>query len=107
MIFFRIPVGFVFTIFLIYCWIKVLDVPDSVALPYYPFAAITFGLCAWFELFVEPLWIIGQTFLFVKLKVISEGLAMLSKCLVTVPLIVYFPDWGLISFSITMVSCII
>lgn len=81
-----------------------MDVPNPEEVPHYPFAAITFGLCGLLELFVEPLWIIGQSFLFVKLKVVSEGLAMLAKCLITVPLIVYFPHWGLISFSITMVG---
>ena len=73
-------------------------------MPHYRFAVMTFGFCAWIELFVEPLWVIGQAFLFVKLRVISEGAAILAKCIATVPLVVFFPHWGLISFNVTMVS---
>ena len=98
------PVGLLFALLLTYCWIYLLESPNPSVVSYYQYAALTYGFCAWIELFVEPLWIIGQAFLFVKLRVISEGVAILAKCVATVPLVVYFPHLGLISFSITMVS---
>ena len=91
-------------VLLIYVWIYLLENPNPSLVPHYPVAVVIFGFCAWIELMAEPLWVIGQAFLFVKLKVISEGAAILAKCLITVPLVIFFPQWGLLSFSITMVS---
>ncbi|XP_076804473.1 man(5)GlcNAc(2)-PP-dolichol translocation protein RFT1-like [Clavelina lepadiformis] len=99
-----IPVGLVCMVLLIYCWAYLFENPDPLAVPYYGIAVLVFGFCAWIELFAEPLWIIGQTFLFVKLKVISEGLAILVKTIVTVLLVVWYPQWGLISFCCAMVA---
>ena len=95
--------GLVCMVLLIYCWAYLFENPDPLAVPYYGIAVLVFGFCAWIELFAEPLWIIGQTFLFVKLKVISEGLAILVKTIVTVLLVVWYPQWGLISFCCAMV----
>ncbi|XP_078483510.1 man(5)GlcNAc(2)-PP-dolichol translocation protein RFT1-like [Ciona intestinalis] len=99
-----VPVGVVWTIFLVYCWRNLFENPDPAEIPHYPLAVVVFGCCACLELIAEPLWVLAQVFLFVKLKVVAEGLAILIKCLVTVSLVVAYPHWGLVSFCIAQVS---
>uniref|UniRef100_F6Z932 Protein RFT1 homolog n=2 Tax=Ciona intestinalis TaxID=7719 RepID=F6Z932_CIOIN len=99
-----VPVGIVWTIILVYCWRNLFENPDPAEIPHYPLAVVIFGCCACVELIAEPLWVLAQVFLFVKLKVVAEGLAILIKCLVTVSLVVAFPQWGLVSFCIAQVS---
>lgn len=100
---FRLPVGFACTFLSIYCWIFLLEVPGAQITAHYDMAVVVFGMCAWAELIVEPLWVIAQAFLFIKLRVISEGLAIVVKTMVTVLLVVNFPNWGLISFCVAQV----
>nr|CAB3265543.1 protein RFT1 homolog [Phallusia mammillata] len=99
-----LPVGVICNALATYTWINLLENPDPTVTPHYTSAVYVFGLCAWVELIVEPLWVIAQSFLFIKLKVISEGLAILTKCIVTVVLVLLRPHWGLVSFSIAQVS---
>ena len=101
--FYRIPLGGVVTSVLIYCWIHLLEVPDDQTVPYYSLSVVLFGVSALLELLAEPLWIAAQYFLFIRLKVISEGLAMVAKCVVTITLVVMQPQMGLISFCIGQV----
>ena len=100
----RIPLGAVATSFLIYCWTYLLEVPDARSIPHYPLSVAVFGFSAFLELAVEPLWITAQYFLFIRLKVVSEGLAVLVKCILTIVMVIMFPEMGLISFCIAQVS---
>ena len=75
-----------------------MEVPDARTVPYYSLSVAAFGLSAFLELIVEPLWITAQYYLFIRLKVTSEGLAMIAKCIVTIVMVVMLPEMGLISF---------
>ncbi|KAJ8408147.1 hypothetical protein AAFF_G00263750 [Aldrovandia affinis] len=59
--------------------------------------------CVWLwlleELLAEPLWVLAQAHMFVKLKVMAESLAMLARCVLTIALVVWAPQWGLYIFS--------
>uniref|UniRef100_H2YH75 Protein RFT1 homolog n=1 Tax=Ciona savignyi TaxID=51511 RepID=H2YH75_CIOSA len=99
-----LPVGIVITVFTTYFWRNILENPDPSMVGNYPEAVVVFGTCACMELVAEPLWVVAQLFLFVKLKVIAEGLAILIKCVVTVALVLFFPHWGLVSFCVAQVS---
>lgn len=46
----------------------------------------------------------GKTPLFSFLKVIAESLSVVSKCILTVTLVVLYPQWGLYIFSLAQVS---
>lgn len=55
------------------------------------------------ELLAEPLWVLAQAHMFVRLKVVSESLAMIAKCSITVVMVVFAREWGLYIFSVAHV----
>jgi len=81
-----------------------LKTPDDVIIPYYSFSVFIFGFFAWLQLVIEPLWVLAQSNLFIKLKVITEGSAMIIKCLLTIFLIIYKPQWGLLCFCVSQAA---
>ncbi|NXH19833.1 RFT1 protein, partial [Bucco capensis] len=95
-----VPLGVFWSIILGLVWLHVLEVPDPSVVPHYQAGVVAFGLSAVIELLGEPLWVLAQAHLFVRLKVIAEGLSVVSKCLLTVILVVLYPQWGLYIFSL-------
>lgn len=85
-------------------WLWLLEVPDPVEVPHYGQAVVLFALSGVQELLAEPLWVLAQTHLFVRLKVVAESLAMVAKCTITVLLVLVVPHWGLYIFSAAHVS---
>ncbi len=66
----------------------------------YKQAVVVFALSGVCELVVEPLWLIGQAFLFIRVRVIIEAFSIAVKCLSTISLIVLFPESALNAFCI-------
>lgn len=80
-------------------WLWLLEVPDPRSVPHYGSAVGLFALSGLQELLAEPLWLLAQAHMFVRLKVVAESLAMVAKCSVTVVVVVLAPEWGLYIFS--------
>uniref|UniRef100_A0A8D0EMW4 Protein RFT1 homolog n=1 Tax=Strix occidentalis caurina TaxID=311401 RepID=A0A8D0EMW4_STROC len=97
----RVPLGVFWSILLGLVWLHLLEVPDPSVVPHYQAGVVAFGLSAIIELLGEPLWVLAQAHLFVRLKVIAESLSVVSKCTLTVILVVLYPQWGLYIFSLT------
>uniref|UniRef100_A0A4W4F2G4 Protein RFT1 homolog n=1 Tax=Electrophorus electricus TaxID=8005 RepID=A0A4W4F2G4_ELEEL len=95
----RLPLGCLWGFVLVCVWWWVLQAPDSQIVPHYVPAVVIFCLAALTELLAEPLWVLAQAHMLIRLKVVSESLAMIAKCLVTVTLVVSVPQWGLYIFS--------
>ncbi|CAH1782953.1 unnamed protein product [Owenia fusiformis] len=98
------PIGIIFTLVFASLWIYVLEQPDPSVVPNYSLGVIFFAVSAILELLSEPLWVISQTFLFVRLKVIVEGVAIATRCILTVVLLILFPQWGILIFSISQIA---
>ncbi|KAM7095529.1 man(5)GlcNAc(2)-PP-dolichol translocation protein RFT1 isoform 5-T5 [Ciconia maguari] len=96
----RVPLGVFWSIFLGLVWLHLLEVPDPSVVPHYQAGVVAFGLSAIIELLGEPFWVLAQAHLFVRLKVIAESLSVVSKCILTVILVVLYPQWGLYIFSL-------
>ncbi|TFK04962.1 Protein RFT1-like protein [Platysternon megacephalum] len=94
------PLGVCWSLFLGWIWLQLLEVPDPNSVPYYKTGVVAFGLSAVVELLGEPFWVLAQAHLFIRLKVIAESLAIISKCILTVILVVLYPQWGLYIFSL-------
>uniref|UniRef100_A0A4W4F0A0 Protein RFT1 homolog n=1 Tax=Electrophorus electricus TaxID=8005 RepID=A0A4W4F0A0_ELEEL len=94
-----LPLGCLWGFVLVCVWWWVLQAPDSQIVPHYVPAVVIFCLAALTELLAEPLWVLAQAHMLIRLKVVSESLAMIAKCLVTVTLVVSVPQWGLYIFS--------
>ncbi|KAM4582655.1 man(5)GlcNAc(2)-PP-dolichol translocation protein RFT1 [Fundulus diaphanus] len=99
LIWLTVPLGVLWAILLGCVWLWLLEVPDARTVPHYGPAVLLFALSGVQELLAEPLWVLAQAHMFVRLKVIAESLAMIAKCSVTVVLVVFAPDWGLYIFS--------
>ncbi|XP_072203757.1 man(5)GlcNAc(2)-PP-dolichol translocation protein RFT1 [Excalfactoria chinensis] len=95
-----VPLGVFWSVLLGFVWLHVLEVPDPSVVPHYRAGVVAFGLSAVVELLGEPFWVLAQAHLFVRLKVIAESLSIVSKCTLTVILVVLYPQWGLHIFSL-------
>ncbi|KAK7915400.1 hypothetical protein WMY93_011161 [Mugilogobius chulae] len=94
-----LPLGVLWAVLLVCVWLWLLEVPDPHSVPFYSPAVLLFALGGIQELLAEPLWVLAQAHMFVRLKVISESLAMIAKCSVTVVLVVFARQWGLYIFA--------
>ncbi|KAM8867707.1 man(5)GlcNAc(2)-PP-dolichol translocation protein RFT1 [Synchiropus picturatus] len=94
-----LPLGLLWAVLLGGVWLWLLEAPDPTAVPFYGPAVVVFAVAGVQELLAEPLWVLAQAHMFVRLKVVAESLAMIAKCSVTVVLVVAASDWGLYIFS--------
>ncbi|XP_068171877.1 man(5)GlcNAc(2)-PP-dolichol translocation protein RFT1 [Antennarius striatus] len=94
-----LPLGMLWAALLASVWLFLLEQPDPQSVPYYGVAVVLFGLSGVQELLSEPFWALAQAHMLVRLKVVTESLAMIAKCIVTVVLVVFARDWGLYIFS--------
>ncbi|XP_042354466.1 protein RFT1 homolog [Plectropomus leopardus] len=94
-----VPLGVFWAVLLICVWLWLLEVPDPQTVPYYGPAVVLFALSAVLELLSEPLYVLAQAHMFVRLKVVAESLGMIAKGSVTVVLVVFAREWGLYVFS--------
>nr|KAG5691675.1 hypothetical protein BaRGS_014130 [Batillaria attramentaria] len=99
----RAPLAVVWSLLLSSVWLYLLETPDPALVPYYSVGVVTFAVSSCIEVLAEPLFVTGQAFLFVKLKVLSLGISQAIKVALTVALVLWLPHWGLISFSIAQI----
>uniref|UniRef100_A0A8B9Q0V5 Protein RFT1 homolog n=1 Tax=Apteryx owenii TaxID=8824 RepID=A0A8B9Q0V5_APTOW len=100
LLWFTVPLGIFWSVFLGAVWLHLLEVPDPTVVPHYQAGVVAFGLSAVIELLGEPFWVLAQAHLFIRLKVIAESFSVLSKCVLTVILVILYPQWGLYIFSL-------
>lgn len=62
---FALPVVVIF----VFIWIYALSTPPETSVKYYAPTVLCYGLAIFIECLAEPLWVLGQSVLFVKLKV--------------------------------------
>ncbi|KAK6989439.1 Oligosaccharide translocation protein rft1 [Biomphalaria glabrata] len=103
------PIALIWCGSLGYIWLYVLDNPDSTSsITGYTAGVICYSMSTAIEVLAEPLFVVGQSFLFVKLKVVLLGISQGIKCILTVFLVLMQPQWGIINFSIAqLVSSIV
>ncbi|XP_043833375.1 protein RFT1 homolog [Dromiciops gliroides] len=95
-----VPLGLFWSLFLGWVWFQILEVPDPNVVPSYGVGVAAFGLSAMVELLGEPFWVLAQTHMLVRFKVIAESLSIILKCVLTAVLVVWLPHWGLYIFSL-------
>ncbi|XP_077714678.1 man(5)GlcNAc(2)-PP-dolichol translocation protein RFT1 isoform X1 [Canis aureus] len=95
-----VPLGVFWSLLLGWVWLHLLEVPDPNVVSHYGTGVVVFGLSAVVELLGEPFWVLAQTQMFVKLKVIAESLSVILKSVLTAFLVLWLPHWGLYIFSL-------
>ena len=98
------PLGALLSFVLGYVWLYLLEIPDPVKIPNYPLAVIVFAAGGSIELLSEQLWVVAQAFVFLRLKVVIEGIANFARCFITLALVVFVPDLGIIAFCIAQMA---
>ncbi|GFR65268.1 protein RFT1 [Elysia marginata] len=93
-----------------FVWLFILGIsssPTTSAISY-AVGVVSFGLSTVIEVLAEPLFVVGQACMFVKLKVVILGISQGTKCVLTVLLVLLVPEWGIINFSLAqLVSSIV
>ncbi|XP_064605676.1 protein RFT1 homolog isoform X2 [Liolophura sinensis] len=102
-----IPVTFVWSVLFAFVWLYLLDQPDHEAFPQYTTTVICLCVIIIIELSTEPLVVISQSFLFVRLKVILDGLYNLVRCVCIICMVLVFPDHGLHIFACAQITCVV
>ncbi|XP_072329253.1 man(5)GlcNAc(2)-PP-dolichol translocation protein RFT1 isoform X3 [Scyliorhinus torazame] len=95
-----VPLGVLWALLLCWIWLQLVTIPDPALIPHYEVGVVAFGLSAIVELLSEPLWVLAQAHMLVRLKVIAESIAMVAKCVLTVLCVTIAPHWGLCIFSL-------
>ncbi|XP_006169359.1 protein RFT1 homolog [Tupaia chinensis] len=95
-----VPLGVFWSLILGYIWLQLLEVPNPSVVPYYGTGVLLFALSAVVELLGEPFWVLAQTHLFVRFKVIAESLSVIFRSLLIAFLVLCLPHWGLYIFSL-------
>lgn len=97
---FTVPLSAVFGVIFGWIWWSILDVPDASAIPNFYFGVLCYALAPCIATLARPLFIVGQSFFYVRLRVATVAISEVFKCLVTVLLLILKPQLGIISFSI-------
>ncbi|XP_011674796.1 protein RFT1 homolog isoform X2 [Strongylocentrotus purpuratus] len=98
-----LPLGVVCATILSYVWIALLSQPDPNIVPHYNTSVLVFAFSAVIELVAEPFWVVGQAMLFVRLKVVIEGIAIGIRCSLTVFFLIINPQIGITAFCIAQI----
>ncbi|KAK7101753.1 man(5)GlcNAc(2)-PP-dolichol translocation protein RFT1-like [Littorina saxatilis] len=94
------PLGVLISTLLSMVWLYLLETPDPSIVASYGVGVVAFAVSGCLEILAEPLFVTGQAFLFIKLKVLSLGLSQAVKCVVAVVLVLALPHWGIYSFAL-------
>ncbi|XP_023571441.1 protein RFT1 homolog isoform X5 [Octodon degus] len=95
-----VPLGVFWSLFLGWIWLQLLEVPDPDVVPHYGAGVVLFGLSAVVELLGEPLWVLAQAHMFVRLKVTAESLSVIFRSILIALLVLWLPHLGLYIFSL-------
>ncbi|XP_020030841.2 man(5)GlcNAc(2)-PP-dolichol translocation protein RFT1 [Castor canadensis] len=95
-----VPLGVLWSLFLGWIWLQLLEVPDPNVVSHYGTGVVLFGFSAVVELLGEPFWVMAHAHMFVKLKVIAESLSIILRSLLIAFLVLWLPHWGLFIFSL-------
>uniref|UniRef100_A0A3B3Q9F1 Protein RFT1 homolog n=1 Tax=Paramormyrops kingsleyae TaxID=1676925 RepID=A0A3B3Q9F1_9TELE len=74
-----VPLGLLWAFALGSVWLYLLEAPDPLTVPHYGPAVALFGLSAIQELLCEPLWVLAQAHMFVRLKVTDVACSVLAS----------------------------
>ena len=93
-----VPLGVFASLVFGFIWLNWLEMAPVELQRDYSVSVLCFAFCAVLELMAEPLWIVFQCHLFVRLKVVIEGLAVLFRCITAMMLVYFIPSSGLLAF---------
>ncbi|XP_067943669.1 man(5)GlcNAc(2)-PP-dolichol translocation protein RFT1-like [Watersipora subatra] len=91
-------------IVLSYLWLFHLKLPDAELHFSYTVGVVCFSLSAVLEMLSEPVYIIGQKLLYVRFAALLEGAALILKSIVTIVLVLLYPQMAILIFCFAQLS---
>ncbi|KAL8575487.1 hypothetical protein ACOMHN_013038 [Nucella lapillus] len=98
-----VPIGVGISLALSVVWLYLLERPDVALVGHYGVGVVAFAVSACVEVIAEPLYVTGQAFFFIRLKVLTLGVSQAVKCGTALLLVLAFPHWGIYGFALAQV----
>lgn len=97
---FCVPVGVFWSSLLGWAWLNLLPAPPTHLASQYQSAVIAVGVSGVVEMFVQPAWVVGQVFMFHKLRVVMDFLWMVTRAVILATAVIFAPDKVLLYSSL-------
>lgn len=94
-----VPLACLFGAIFSYIWLYVLDVPDPEVIPHYHLGVIAYAFAPAICNMARPHFIIAMSYFFVGLRVGTVAFSESFKVLVSVALIIWMPELGIVAFG--------
>lgn len=88
-LFSRSPLALTWSILLTIVWLYFLETPDPHLIPHYTLGVIMFAVSSCIEVLAEPLFVTGQAFMFIRLKVNSTYMYYLLYLLFILSIVLF------------------
>ncbi|XP_063229918.1 protein RFT1 homolog [Bacillus rossius redtenbacheri] len=87
-----------------YVWLHVLEPPSEDITQHYALGVWSICVSCVVEMCCEPVYLVSQAFLFVRLKVVLDTALVLVRTAIFVPLIVHSPNRAVVAFSVAQLA---
>nr|CAD7441970.1 unnamed protein product [Timema bartmani] len=98
-----LPLCQVFSLVFGYIWLYVLTPPSEDITQHYTLGVWSICISCIVEMCCEPVYLVSQAFLFVRLKVVLDTIQIVVRTFIFTPLIVYQPQSAVLAFSAAQV----
>ncbi|XP_023711319.1 protein RFT1 homolog isoform X2 [Cryptotermes secundus] len=98
-----VPLCQVFSFVFGYIWLHVLTPPSTDITQHYTLGVWAICLSCVIEMCCEPVYLVAQSFLFVRFKVVLDTIHILVRTATFTPLIIYRPHQAVVAFSVAQV----
>ncbi|XP_075229849.1 man(5)GlcNAc(2)-PP-dolichol translocation protein RFT1 [Lycorma delicatula] len=102
-----VPLCCTLCLFFGWIWLSVLETPSSSITPHYRIGVWAIAISCVIEMCVEPLYLVSQAFLFVKLRVVMDTICLLIRSVTFTTIVLWWPDGAVVAFSTAQIVAVI
>ncbi|XP_046667245.1 protein RFT1 homolog [Homalodisca vitripennis] len=88
-------------------WLCVLETPDPQITTHYTLGVYAIAISCVIEMCVEPLYMVAQAFLFVRLKVVMDTINVIVRTTVFTLMVLWWPQGAVVAFSTAQIVAVI
>lgn len=98
-----VPLCQVFSMIFGYIWLHVLSVPSRHITEHYYIGVWSVATSCMIEMFCEPVYLMAEAFLFVRLKVVMQTMLVVVRTIAFTTIVLYQPKAAVLAFSVAQV----
>ncbi|XP_034254900.1 protein RFT1 homolog [Thrips palmi] len=106
LVWFTVPLCQVFCLIFGYIWLNVLSVPSTSITEHYTIGVWSIAISCIIEMCCEPVYIMAEAFLFVRLKVVMQTMLVLVRTVAFTSIVLHQQDAAVLAFSVAQVLSI-